>query len=199
MNFEYLDTPRLRLRVHDKHTYRYAFEQLSGAELEAFFGTGDADALALERRRHEGGMETYRSTFRYFHLIEKASGHVIGSCGFHNWYPEHRRAEIGYALTQEEAKGKGLMREALTRVLQHGFEDLGLERVEALIGADNEPSLALARGAGFVPEGRLRRHWNVAGVLHDSLVFGLLKSEWEEKSRSGTTAAPNRTSKIGHP
>jgi ribosomal-protein-alanine N-acetyltransferase len=181
MQFEYLETERLRLRAITRDVYRYAFETLSFNEQLIFFGVASEAALAPERRKYEGGLETYRSTFRYFHLLDRMSGDVIGTCGFHNWFPEHRRAEIGYAMTSETQKGKGLMREALDAVLAHGFHEMNLNRVEAFIGPGNLPSLKLAQGAGFRQEGHLRQHYFHNGALQDSLVFGLLKADYDTK------------------
>jgi ribosomal-protein-alanine N-acetyltransferase len=38
------------------------------------------------------------NAFLYFHLLEKTDQNVIGWCGYHTWYLEHDRAEIGYEL-----------------------------------------------------------------------------------------------------
>ncbi|RYY90934.1 MAG: N-acetyltransferase [Chitinophagaceae bacterium] len=184
MQFEYLETERLRLRLLTQDIYRHVFLHFSVPEQKAFFGQENEAELAMERLRGLGGMETYRSTIRYFHLLDKETGRTLGSCGYHNWYPGHRRAEIGYALTATSLRGNGLMREALARVLEYGFAEMNLNRVEALIGAGNEPSLRLVRRFGFSQEGVLRQHWNVDGVLHDSLVFSLLESEYTQAHNS---------------
>ncbi|RYY66620.1 MAG: N-acetyltransferase [Chitinophagaceae bacterium] len=178
MQFEYLQTSRLRLRLLTQEIYREVCLTWSAAQQKAFFGATTNKELAQEQARGLGGMSTYRSTIRYFHLLDKDSGQTLGSCGFHNWYPDHRRAEIGYLLNDSARRGQGLMREALARILDYGFAEMDLNRVEALIGRDNEPSLRLVRGFGFTEEGVLREHWNVDGVLHDSVLFGLLRKEY---------------------
>lgn len=178
MQFLYLETDRLRLRILTQEIYREVCLNWSTAQQLAFFGAATEAELALERARGLGGMSTYRSTIRYFHLLDKESGRTLGSCGYHNWYPDHRRAEIGYALSATDRRNEGLMREALGRVLAYGFEEMNLNRVEALIGADNQPSLRLVQHYGFRQEGVLREHWNVAGTLVDSLLFSLLRSEY---------------------
>jgi ribosomal-protein-alanine N-acetyltransferase len=179
MEFQWLESARLRFRMLNQDVYRYAFQHLSGQELMEFFGAPDEASLERERAKSEGGLVTYRSKICYFHLIDKNTGTVLGSCGFHNWFAEHRRAELGYALTSSEHRGSGLMTEALEVVLAYGFNEMNLNRVEAFIGKDNEPSLRLVKRFGFQPEGCLRQHWNHEGALVDSLVFGLLQEEWQ--------------------
>ena len=64
-------------------------------------------------------------------------------------------AYLGYYAHETHAR-QGLMREALEQVLDHSFGPLGLHRVEANIQPGNQPSIALARGAGFRPKASLR-------------------------------------------
>ncbi|RYY41415.1 MAG: N-acetyltransferase [Chitinophagaceae bacterium] len=192
MQFEYIDTERLRLRLLTQEIYRHVFLHWNLEQQEAFFGQQGA-SLEVERLRGLAGMETYRSTIRYFHLINKADGRTIGSCGYHNWYPGHRRAEIGYALTATELRGSGLMGEAVSRVLEYGFKEMNLHRVEAMTAADNEASLRILRQNGFRHEGVLREHWNVNGVMDDSHLFSLLASEWKARGQ-GELRTSERTS-----
>ena len=70
------------------------------------------------------------------------------------------------------------MKEGIKRILDYGFNEMGLNRVEAMIGSYNEPSLKLVRSLGFVKEGLLREHYCKNGELQDSIVFSLLKKEY---------------------
>lgn len=58
----------------------------------------------------------------------------IGWCGYHTWYIDHRRAEIGYAIRSDEYKAQGIMTEVMNAVLRYGFEVMNLHRIEAFIG-----------------------------------------------------------------
>src|SRR3954453_21343419 len=71
-------------------------------------------------------------------------------------------AYLGYYAHERHA-GQGLMREALDQILDHAFGPLGLHRVEANIQPGNQPSIALARGAGFRLEGFSPRYLLVGG------------------------------------
>ena len=92
---------------------------------------------------------------------------------------EQRVAQVryGYELAPH-ARGKGLMREALTAALDWGFTEMQVNRIEAQIHPHNEPSLRLARNLGFQQEGLLREvaHWG--GSYHDLLQLGLLRRDW---------------------
>src|SRR5919206_331829 len=75
-------------------------------------------------------------------------------------------AYLGYYANQRHA-GQGLMREAMDQVLDHAFGPLALHRIEANIQPGNQPSIALARGAGFRLEGFSPRYLLIGGQWRD--------------------------------
>ena len=90
-----------------------------------------------------------------------------------------RRAELGIAIGADHW-GRGHARAALGRVLQYGFEDLQLHRLEADVDPDNAASLRLFEALGFQREGLLRQRWFMHGRWCDSVLLGLLQPEWAE-------------------
>ena len=102
---------------------------------------------------------------------------LIGACTLFDLHPTSRRAEMGYALAAA-AWGQGYMDEALRALLAFGFDDLGLNRVEADIDPRNEASARALQRLGFRQEGLLRERWIVAGEVSDSALYGLLRADW---------------------
>jgi ribosomal-protein-alanine N-acetyltransferase len=84
---------------------------------------------------------------------------------------------VGYELTRS-AWGEGFMTEALSTVLRWGFRHMDLNRVEAQVHPDNEPSRALLRRLGFVEEGRMREAGYWQGQYHDLLQYSLLRRQF---------------------
>jgi len=70
------------------------------------------------------------------------------------------------------------MSEAVSTILDYGFEQMNLHRVEALIGKDNMASLSLVKKFGFTQEGILREHYFTNNTMEDSVIFGLLRHEY---------------------
>ena len=102
---------------------------------------------------------------------------LIGTCGFNEWSPAHRWAELAYDLAQAHW-GKGLMRQAVAAVLQWTFRQDQVDRVHAFVRVDNGRSGRLLERSGFVREGCLRSYRVCRGVAHDFYVYGLLRSDW---------------------
>ena len=85
-------------------------------------------------------------------------------------------AYLGYYAHQRHA-GQGLMREAMQQVLDHAFGPLALHRLEANIQPGNQPSIALARGAGFRLEGFSPRYLLIGGQWRDHERYAITADE----------------------
>lgn len=178
MDFEILQTERLLLRKLTPEVYDYVFEHFTSADIIQFFGCKNEDEMAEERKKYEQGLSMYRKSLLIFQLLDKTTEQVIGWCGYHTWYVNHARAEIGYVLSDESRRGQGLMKEALAAVIHYGFRSMNLKRIEGMTATDNWASIKLLANVGFSLEGRLREHYKVGEVMEDSLMFSLLEREY---------------------
>ncbi|NNC73779.1 MAG: GNAT family N-acetyltransferase [Sphingomonadaceae bacterium] len=89
-------------------------------------------------------------------------------------------AEIGYNLRRSHWR-KGYAGEAVSRVIDYGFSEMGLRRITADTDPDNDGSNALLEKLGFRREGYLREEWETHLGVRDSIVWGLLKRDWEAR------------------
>jgi ribosomal-protein-alanine N-acetyltransferase len=178
MHFETIETSRLILQGLSPSDMKYIFEQCSKPEIKRILGHRSEEDYQKEEYKHKNGYSTYNRSFLLFLLTDKASNTMIGRCGIHNWNVEHRRAEIGYVMEDEAYKRKGLMTEALGAVIEYGFNTLDLNRIEALVGIGNIPSLRLMEKYNFVKEGVLRQHHYAADRYEDSVLFSRLYHEY---------------------
>ncbi|MFI9724318.1 GNAT family N-acetyltransferase [Streptomyces sp. NPDC052396] len=87
-----------------------------------------------------------------------------------------RQAEIGY-WTAREARGHGYTVEAAREAARWAFEDLGVERLEWVAQAGNEPSRQVALRLGFRMEGLVRALIVHGGVRHDAWRAALLPGD----------------------
>jgi len=174
------ETARLVLRETDP-----------GGDLPALFNlfadpavarlTDTGPFLALEEAAEVmawiGDIFSQRRGMRWAIAPVDAPDHLIGTCGFNYWNRENSRAEIGYDLAQS-FWGRGLMVEALRPMLGFGFEQMGLNRIEADVTVGNEASARVLDKLGFREEGLLRQRGYWKGAYHDLRFFGLLRADW---------------------
>ena len=81
----------------------------------------------------------------------------------------------------DSAKGKGYGSEAVKIMLNYYFNELRYNKVNVYIYEFNTPSIAFHEKLGFVKEGRLRQMAYTNGKYHDTIFYGMLKSEFNEK------------------
>ena len=110
-------------------------------------------------------------------IVNRDCGELIGKCLLFSYEPESRRAEIGFGIASS-AWGRGYIQEAARELLRHGFETLGLNRVEAEIDPSNAASGRALERLGFSKEGLLRQRWIIDGQVSDSALYGLLSEDW---------------------
>ncbi len=174
-----LETPRLIIRIDTEEQYRHAFETSDDTAIKNHFGIITNDALNVQKAKLAGGLSTHRTKVMFFHFIEKELNRVVGNFAFHNWYPVHRRSEIGYTMAAEEYKNKGYMKEAFSVIVDYGFNALDLNRMEACIHPDNQPSRKVVERMGFTIEGTMKEHYFHNDQLGDSVLYALLKKDYQ--------------------
>lgn len=107
-------------------------------------------------------------------LTLRGDNRLIGILGVSRVDWDATCAELGYELTHAQW-GKGLMLEAVSRVIEHMFDALDFHRLEIRTEPENLRSVRIAERLGFVLEGHLREHErHPDGRYLDSLVFGKL-------------------------
>ena len=112
-----------------------------------------------------------------FNLLIQFNGRIVGLIGFHKIDRLHARAEIGYWLG-EDYQGKGIMREAITKFLQHGFDALAVNKVELFTLTSHDRNIRMVESVGFKKEGVLKEHYFMHGAFKDAMLYRMLKSEF---------------------
>ena len=182
-----IETKRLKLTGFSPHDMTTIFENFSKDEIKKILGHRTDEDFQKEEYKYKNGYSSYNRAFILFLLTEKITNTIIGRCGLHNWNKEHQRAEIGYNISDENYKRKGLMTEAVSSIIDYGFNKLNLHRIEALVGSNNIPSLKIIESHHFTKEGLLRQHYFVADKFEDSVVYSILYNEYIDNKNDKKT------------
>ena len=103
----------------------------------------------------------------------KGSDELIGTCGFHSLSEENSRAEIGYEVTPAYW-GKGIASEAVQLMLDFGFNELNLHRIEAFIDPEHHASRRVLLKSGMQTEGVLRDYFFEKGRYVDAELLSII-------------------------
>jgi len=109
------------------------------------------------------------------------NGQRIGYGGLVHLAWPHSRAEVSFLVSPDLAAKPAQYGEAfdaffgLMKIL--AFDDLGLNRLTTETYANRTAHIARLEAAGFIPEGRLRRHVRIQGEFIDSLLHGCVTTD----------------------
>ncbi|MGI8855766.1 MAG: GNAT family N-acetyltransferase [Thermomicrobiales bacterium] len=114
----------------------------------------------------------------HFTIIARPDA-VIGFIGYFHADRRVGKVEVGIGIGEKAYWGKGYGREAMHLLLAHLFDGLGYRRVELDTWSGNERAIRAYRACGFQIEGRLRGSELIDGAYYDTILMGLLRTEWE--------------------
>ena len=98
---------------------------------------------------------------------------MIGEIGFYRTDYGNYRAEIGYMLFPEYWR-KGIIAEALKKVIAFGFNEMKLHSISANINPANNASRQILLKHQFVKEAYFKENYYFNGKFLDSEIYSLL-------------------------
>lgn len=105
------------------------------------------------------------------------SGRLAGVIGYHHLEWANRSTCIGYWLAEEEQR-RGIMTRSCRALVDYGFDELRLNRVEIRCAIENTKSRSIPERLGFKVEGTLREAEWLYDHYVDHVVYGMLKKDW---------------------
>lgn len=179
--FPKLETERLILRQLQPSDAPALFHYFSKDEVMKYY---DLDTFSeLEQAENLISLFNERYTAKQgirWGITQKADDVVIGTCGYHNVRTEHSKAEIGYELSPAFWQ-QGIMTEAVQAIIEFGFSQWNLNRIEAFINPENEGSRKLLTKIGLREEGFLKEYFFEKGCFVDAVIFAILRKEFTNK------------------
>lgn len=189
MNFRIppqLENERIRLEpLNDEHfalllpfalnePELWTYSLVSGAGKEGFF---DYINTALT--------EKTKATQIPFAVYDKQKEAYAGCTRFYDINVAQRTMLLGYTWYGKEFQRSGLNKHCKFLLLQFGFDYLGMQRIEFRADKENTASQEAMRKIGCTYEGTLRSNcFRPDGGRRDSVVYSILKSEWEARENS---------------
>lgn len=169
-HFPELKTERLFLRRLEQYDWEMISYLRTDKTVNRFVKRSGAEtkekALDFIRRIDEG-IDSGGSF--YWCLTERDQSEMIGSICLWNFSKDRKKAEVGYDLSPE-FQGKGIMNEALCKIVEFGFNTLNLDLIEAYTHRENSSSKKLLERNQFkLMEGKIDKE-NL-----DNLLFALKK------------------------
>ncbi|MBE6613159.1 MAG: GNAT family N-acetyltransferase, partial [Ruminococcaceae bacterium] len=110
-------------------------------------------------------------------VVDRAAHKMIGTCGFTTLDFANNAAEVGYVLNPAYW-GMGIAPEAVRRVIDFGFRELNVHRIEAKYMVENARSRRVMEKVGMTFEGVKRASMYIKGEYRDIGYCAILADEF---------------------
>lgn len=104
---------------------------------------------------------------------------IIGIAGFDDILKSNQIASLFIGIGNEDLRGKGYGRESLKILLDYGFNDMNLHRIQLNVLEFNASAIKLYESAGFKREGIFREYVLRNNQRYNMFLYGLLKYEYK--------------------
>ena len=178
-SFPKLTTERLILRGPLEKDRQPMFDIHTDPDVMKYYGVEPYASLDKAQEHLDWLTKLHREEIGLRWVITlKDIDQYIGDVGFYDYERKHNRAEIGYILGKQHW-GKGIMTEAIKASLDYGFNEMNLNRIQALIDPRNEASKRVAAKHGFQYEGTFRDYEYEHGGFIDLNMYSVLRREYK--------------------
>lgn len=149
--------------IRDPEVVRFTFDpsvELTPERLRSWYGSRSAQPDRLDLA-----------------VTDRATGELVGEVVLNEWDPDARSCTFR-TLIGPRGRGRGLGTEATRLIVGHGFERLGLRRIQLEAYGNNPRALRVYEKVGFVVEGVRREVTFRDGEWVDEVIMAILDREW---------------------
>ena len=111
-----------------------------------------------------------------FAIEYRSDNRFIGLFGLKLGSPKYKQAEVWYKLHSDHWN-KGIATEVLSRIIDYGFDDLKLHRIQAGCAVENIGSIKVLEKVGMKREGRGRQILPLKSGWSDNFTYSILETD----------------------
>ncbi len=153
--FPILETDRIVLRQITDADLPSIFKGLSDQEIVKHYEVSfQTEEETKEQMQWYANLEK-NETGIWWAVCSKDGGRFLGTGGLCDLSREHKKAEIGFWLLQENW-GKGYMSEAMKLIQKYAFNHMELHRIEGYVESDNFKCKKAIEKLQYTHEGTMR-------------------------------------------
>lgn len=112
-----------------------------------------------------------------FAIVLKETDKLIGNCGFCDINHLHQKGEVGLFIGEEENRSKGYGTEALSLLVEYGFNYLNLKNIMLKVFSFNKRAIKSYEKVGFKVFGKRTEVYYLNGKWYDEYFMEILRKE----------------------
>ncbi len=162
------------INVEDAEQYCQWLNDLEVAQNLLIF----RDQLSLQREKIIL-QDMIKNNSQTFGIITQENNELIGNCSIFRINHHNRKAEVGIFIGAKNYWGKGYGTEALSLLVDYGFNILNLNNIMLETFSFNQRALKSYKKVGFREIGRRRQSIILAGKKYDEILLDILAEDFE--------------------
>jgi RimJ/RimL family protein N-acetyltransferase len=158
-------------------------QAISGSEVGHYLGIKSPLSRDAAERFAKELLGQVGKTLFSFNIMRIEDAKLVGAVDLRDIDRENGSAEVAIFVGDPSLFGRGLGTDALRCVLDFGFGEQRLERIQLHVFDYNTRAKRSYEKAGFQTDAVLRRARFHRGAHHDVLVMSILRDEWLAQDR----------------
>ena len=177
-NLPRIETKRCILRKFTKNDIDDLYEYASDNEVTQFLSWDTYKSINMAVDYIENVLLKYsKNEIAPWGIEWIENSKLIGSIDFVKYDEKNFSAEIGYVLNKKYWN-KGIMTEVLKEIVEFGFDEMNLVRIETRLDSMNVASERVMQKNGLKYEGTLRKKEFLKNKFIDVKYYSILKDEY---------------------
>lgn len=115
-----------------------------------------------------------------FAIFQKQSNRFLGGISLNLFNHQRKLANMGYWIRVKSQK-QGVAYKAINLLTEAAFQETDLNRLEITAAVKNIASQKTAEKAGAIREGVLRELISINDVMHDAVMFSILRKDLKQR------------------
>ncbi len=176
--FPTFDLGKYILREHNEEDYHEFFNYYTDPRVNKYI-LAEIPKTLEEARQDMYYWRNLNTTNNgiYFTIANKATNLMVGTIGLGGYNKYNSRIEISYDISFDHWR-QGIAFNCSNTLIKYTFENLNINRIEAVTSTYNEASVRLLEKCKFTFEGTLRQHRYHRGKFVDVYSFSILKDDY---------------------
>ncbi len=120
-----------------------------------------------------------KNNSQIFAIVDLETDKLLGNCSIFRITERNRKAEVGIFIGDKNDWSKGYGTEALTLLIDYGFNILNLNNIMLEVFSFNKRAFRSYKKIGFKVIGHRREALQIAGKKYDEILMDILASEFK--------------------
>lgn len=161
----------IKIRAHQEKDIPFRVKWLSNPKVNKFIGDKLGQKTTWQKEKEWFVNYKKDKNKKFFTICDNSK--PIGFMGLSNISKLNKNADLFIAIGEDDYRGKGIGKVALKWIIDYGFSEQKLHKINLGVMKDNIPAIKLYKSLGFVVEGKMKEEVFYKGKFHDFLLMAI--------------------------